>query len=207
MNCKAAIITILLLIPMPGYAAIKNLGVVGETFEIVEQDVTVELRQRSAHNAAKHMQAIRERMQAYQPDDLHPLPPARADKTFLVDMTYTLDRDLVDADGKVLYPKGFTFNPLDYLSLSIGLVVINGEDPDQVEWFKASPYHSNHKLKLLLTNGQATEMTRQLQRPVFYLTEDIASRLQLAAVPCVAVQKDGRMQITEFHVSEERNEN
>ena len=32
---------------------------------------------------------------------------------------------MTDSEGKVLYPKGYTFNPLNYLSFSGGLVVID----------------------------------------------------------------------------------
>ena len=140
------------------------------------------------------------RIKNYQPANLFALPRATADRTFLVDMTYTLDRDLVDADGKIIYPRGYTFNPLDYTGLSGGLVIIDGDDPAQVKWFMTSPYLENHRARLLLSNGHAAELITRLQRPVFYLTDDIGRRLRLAAVPSVVIQQGDRMQVREIYV-------
>jgi len=83
---------------------IKNLGVVGETYPIVEPDVVVELKEQAAKTKKLSGDEFREQMKSYQPEDLHHLPRATMNRTFLVDMTYTLDRDLLDGDGKVIYP-------------------------------------------------------------------------------------------------------
>lgn len=203
MNCKAAIIT-LLLIASTAHAAIKDLGVVGETYPVVEPDVMEEMRQEAIGRSAEHKRKMLEMMKHYKPADVQQLPPAGADKTFLVDMSYTLDQDLKDGEGRVIYPRGFTFNPLDFIALPIGLVILDGSDPDQLEWFKASPYFENNQMKLLITDGPARELIDQLQRPVFFLTSDIAKRMKLAAVPCVVTQKDKVMQVKEFLVSKEK---
>jgi len=178
-------------------AVIHNLGIVGKTYPVQEPDIVEEIRKKAAKIKDK---AMLERIITYQPASLHTLPPATADKTFLVDMTYTLDRDLADADGRIIYPRGYTFNPLDYISFTGGLVVIDGQDASQVKWFRASPYFENHRARLLLSDGHAVELIETLQRPVFYLTDDIAGRLKLQAVPSVVIQKEGKLQVREFHV-------
>jgi conjugal transfer pilus assembly protein TraW len=119
-------------------------------------------------------------------------------------MTYTLDQDLVDGNGKVIYPRGFTFNPLDYVSFPGGLLVIDGDDPSQIKWFKQTPYATNHKVRLLLAGGYAFQLTEQLKRSVFYLVDEIAERLQLAAAPSLVIQKDNMLQVREFFVPQER---
>jgi len=173
---------------------------VGTVYPVVEPDVRIEMRR----NAAEKLEKQKQEFQAkpYQPSDLQPLPKARQDRSFTVDMTYTLDRDLKDQNGNIIYPKGYTFNPLDYMGLSIGLVVIDGSDPDQVEWFKESPYSSNHKVKLLLSGGYANLLSSELNRSVFYLDREVAERFQLTAVPCVVVQRDKHIQVTEYLVQE-----
>ena len=101
----------------------------------------------------------------------------------------------------MLYPKGFTFNPLKYVTLPGGLVVLDGDDPNQVEWFRTSSLLcQNHRIKLLLSNGQAADLIEKLQRPVFYLTDDIARRLQLSAVPSVVIQQDQEMAVHELYL-------
>jgi hypothetical protein len=94
-----------------------------------------------ARALAVDLAAIRQESGRYQPASLHQLPRARVSRRFAVDMTFTLEQELRDEEGRVLYPKGYTFNPLEYVSLSGGLVVIDGSDAEQVAWFKASPYH------------------------------------------------------------------
>lgn len=189
-----------LFLATPALATVKDLGTVGRTYPVVEPDGMAEIQQTSERMKEFQGEMLAERIKNYQPANLHPLPRATADRTFLVDMTYTLDRDLADSDGKVIYPKGYTFNPLDYITLPGGLVIIDGDDPAQVKWFKASPFCKNHQARLLLANGQAAALTKTLQRPVFYLTDDIARRLHLAAVPSVVVQKGGKVQVMEFFV-------
>lgn len=201
MSCNflpiAALTVLLIAVTSARAAVIHNLGIVGKTYPVQEPDIVAEVRQNAAKIKDK---AMLERIKTYQPASLHILPRATADKTFLVDMTYTLDRDLTDADGRIIYPRGYTFNPLDYISFTGGLVVIDGQDTSQVKWFRASPYFENHRARLLLSDGHAAELIETLQRPVFYLTDDIAGRLKLQAVPSVVIQKEGKLQVREFHV-------
>ncbi len=187
---------------------IKNLGVVGEMYPIVEPDVVAELKEQAAKTKELSDDEFREQIKSYQPENLHHLPRATRDRIFLVDMTYTIDRDLLDGDGKVIYPRGFTFNPLDYVSFSGGMLVIDGRDPTQVKWFTKTPYANNHRVRLLLSGGYAYKLIEELKRSVFYLTDEIADRLQLAAVPSLVIQKGDKLQVREILVPEEgRHEN
>ena len=122
----------------------------------------------------------------------------------MVDLTHTLEEDVQDANGQVLYPAGFTFNPLQYVSLSGALVVIDGSDPEQVAWFKGSPYGTNRRALLLLSGGLAALLRDELRRPVAYLTEDIARRLQLRAVPSIVVERDNQLEIREVSLGRPR---
>ncbi len=204
MICRIfSVLAFAVLVSGPASGAIKDLGVVGETYPVVEPDVVAELKEEAARKNRFGDNEFLERMKTYQPEDIHHLPRATINRTFLVDMTYTLDRDLLDGDGKVIYPQGFTFNPLDYVSFSGGMLVIDGHDPAQVKWFKQTPYADNHRVRLLLSDGYAYELIKQLKRSVFYLTDEIAKRLQLAAVPSLVVQKDKKLQVHEFLILEE----
>ncbi|HHD56770.1 MAG TPA: hypothetical protein ENK89_03715 [Desulfobulbaceae bacterium] len=209
MNSKFLFILIALFVVLvggPASGAIKNLGVVGETYPVIEPDVVAELKEQAITKNRFRDDAFLERMKEYQPDDIHHLPRATRDRTFLVDMTYTLDRDLLDGDGKVIYPRGFTFNPLDYVSFSGGMLVIDGSDPAQLKWFTKTPYASNHQVRLLLSDGYAYELINQLKRSVFYLTDEIAERLQLAAVPSLVIQKDDKLEVREIMVPNEEDD-
>lgn len=196
-------ILLVLLVASWSHGAVVDLGAVGATYPVSEPDI-----EREMHKEAQALEAERAKYLVaagrYQPADLYPLARAKGNRSFLVDMSYTLEHDLRDRDKKVLYPKGFTFNPLDYTRLSQGVVVIDPTDADQLNWYKGSPYRENRQMKLLISAGYARDLIEELQRPVFYLTRQIAKRLHLQASPCVAVQKGREMQITEFDPRERR---
>ena len=185
-----------------GAQAITELEPVGTVYPVIEPDIRVEMKAKAAERWELHKKGYLEKVQKYRPDNLQQLPRAQRDRSFAVDMTYTLDRNLTDGDGKILYPKGYQFNPLDYMNFTIGLVVIDGADLDQVNWFKQSPYASNHEMKLLLSGGYAQSLIQELDQAVFYLDKEVAGRFHLAAVPCVVVQRDKHIQVTEFFIGE-----
>jgi len=183
-------------------AAHTRLEDVGNTkYPIIETDLLEELRQKATRI---DVEALRNAHDRYQPANLHSLPRASADRVFTVDLTSTLDHDIKDVQGNLLYPQGFTFNPLRYAGLSGGLVIIDGSDPEQAEWFKKSPYFQNHRAILLLSGGYAAEVKQELKRPVYYLTHDIASQLQLKAVPSVVTMQDNKLTVREVRLEEKR---
>ena len=97
----------------------RHLGTVGNVYPVVEPDALAEIRTAAARVDWEKIIDGQQKLamiKNFRPRDLHPLPAAKADKSFLVDMTYTLDADIPDGKGGVLYPKGFTFNPLDNFS-------------------------------------------------------------------------------------------
>jgi conjugal transfer pilus assembly protein TraW len=86
--------------------------------------------------------------------------------------------------------------------LSAGLVVIDGSDPQQVEWFKGSPYFQNQRAILLLSGGYAAEVKQELKHPAYYLTHDIAARLRLKAVPSVVIEQASKLTVREVRLAE-----
>ena len=201
MRSEVLILALLLAGVSPALAKeIVRLEPVGPTSAVVETDLGDELRQRAIN---VDVEQLRSAQAHYQPANLQALPRAEKDTTTRVDLTHTLEQDLVDAQGTILYPAGFTFNPLRYISLTGALMVIDGSDPEQVAWFKDSPYGANHRALLLLSGGLAATLRDELDRPVAYLTEDIAQRLQLRAVPSVVMEQDQHLTVREVRIDED----
>ena len=201
MRFEALILALLAGVSMARAGEIVRLEPVGPTSAVIETDLVDELRQRAVN---VDVEQLRSAQAQYQPANLQALPRATKDTTTRVDLTHTLEQDLVDTQGTILYPAGFTFNPMRYVSLSGALVVIDGSDPEQVAWFKGSPYGTNRRALLLLSGGLATTLRDELRRPVAYLTEDIAQRLQLRAVPSVVVERDNQLMIREVSLGRPR---
>jgi conjugal transfer pilus assembly protein TraW len=184
----------------------KHLGTVGRVYPVVEPDALVEIRETAARvdwRKAIDKEKMMTRIKNFRPEYLHPLPVAGANRTFLQDMTYTLDIDIPDPRGGILYPKGFSFNPLDYVNLTSTLVVIDAGDRRQVDWFKTSPYADDYRTRLLLAGGDYYDLAEELGRPIFYLMDTMARRLRLTAVPSVIRQEGNMLEVREMMVPHE----
>lgn len=195
--------TITMLLAFASPVAAKYLGTVGTTYPIAEPDALQEIQKKVASvdwGKIVNKDIVTKKVKEFRPQDLKKLPTAQANRKFIVDLTYTLDQDIPDGKGGVLYPKGYTFNPLDYASLHSVIVVINGNDPVQVDWFMASPYFEDFKTRLILSDGSYYDLTEKFHRPVFYLMEPMAKRFQLQAVPSVVAQKGRYLEVSEIFI-------
>jgi len=197
-DCKVHLVIVLAFFLTAQTASAKNLGSIGNTYPVVEPNVIEEVKAGIDHaTLSRIMTKPRER---YQPTDLYSLPVAMANRTFYPDMTHTLEYDIPGENGEIIYKKGLTWNPLNFVTLRGGMVVINGEDEEQIQWFEKSPYFKNLSVKLLISGGYAVPLVKQLNRPVFYLTRTIADRLQLAAVPSIILQEGNKMMVREVRL-------
>ena len=188
MRILATSLIFFLIIFSVDFAESKNLGKVGAVYQIVERDALEEIMDRVSRIDWAQVFG-REQSEAlvrnYRPSGFVELQRAERDRTFGVDMTYTLDRDLLDSDGMVIYPEGYSFNPLDYVSYPNVLVFLNGEDREQVKWFKASGYKDDLRVRVLVTEGSYYDLSLKLERSVFYADSRIVERLGLRALPSV----------------------
>ena len=178
----------------------KVLGTFGTTYQIAEKDALVEIEAR-ARQVDWSKVLDKRTVENYQgPPDKASLPRAKRNRSFPVDMTYTTEIDVPDGKGGTLYPKGYTFNPLDYVIYPKTLVIINGTDPEQVKWFAASEYGKRLDVTLLLSEGNFGTVSKRISRPLFYADRKIIERLKLKAVPSVIRQKGRLMEVLEIYV-------
>jgi len=193
----------LFLYPFQLSGAVLNLGTFGQTYPVIEKDSLQELQERAG--AINWEEVLKEKatasVKSYRPKGIPFLPRTLKEETVLVDMTWTLEFDVLDAEGGVLYPKGYSFNPLDYVNFPGTWVVINAEDKDQVKWFQISKYAKDITVQLLITDGRYYELSQLLGRPVFYAFPWIIERLNLTAVPSIARQKGNMMEVKKIAIS------
>ena len=182
-------------------AQAKELGTFGMTYRIAERDALAEIEDR-AKQVDWHKVLDKRKVENFQgPPDRVRLPRAKRNRSFPVDMTYTTEIDVPDGKGGILYPKGYTFNPLDYVTYPKTLVVIDGADPEQVKWFATSEYDKRLDVMLLLTEGNFGNVSKKISRPLFYADRKIVERLKLQAVPSVVRQKGRIMEVTEVKLT------
>ena len=178
-----------------------NLGVFGNTYKIAEKDSITELKEKAAQVNWKKIfnrDKAESLIKNYRPD-LIKLQKTDKNNQFLVDMTSSLEFDIPDGKGGILYPKGFSFNPLDYINFYKTLVVFDGTDDAQVQWCK-NTYANDYNSTLLISDGSYYDLSKKFGRPVFYASADIIIRFKLKKVPSVISQKDKYMEVKEIAV-------
>jgi len=195
-------ITILLFAPL-SYASVVDLGTVGATYPIQEQDALIQIQNNlKQYDFSKFFtkQRFLDSFHKYEERISTDLPTTKKHKIYRVDMTYTLPYDIPDGKGGILYPRGYTFNPLDYIKIPFVYVIINATDQKQIVWFKKSKYFNKIKSMPMIVKGDVLALQEQLKIPVFYADKRIVKRFQLKAVPSIAYQRGSDFYVEEIPV-------
>ncbi len=205
------VVFVALIFASSGISQVVNLGKFGAVYPIKERDALEEMLEAASKvNWAKVFdpEKFTERLKNFKPPNLKKVPRASQERRRLVDLTWTLPFDIpkVNEHGKivgVLYPRGYTFNPLDYVNYPGILVILDGEDPLQLAWFERSSYFNDPKVRLLITQGSWYELFEKYKRPIFYATSVVLDRLKIERVPSVVRQKGKYMEVREIDVEKE----
>ncbi len=173
-----------------------SVPILGETYPIVEKDAISEIEDRSKQ---LDWETIEHSVDPRKSQAFHSvsLPSAKKDRSYEIDMSYTLQMDIPDGKGGVIYPKGYRFNPLAYMTLPYRIAVIDGSDAD-IAWARA---HGDDNVMWLTAGGDPYELSKKLGVPVYLYTDDVAKRLQVRAVPAMVAQKGQRMFVKETPVN------
>lgn len=208
LKLKPFILGLALLAPQITLA--KDFGTHGPVWEIAEPNLleVIKARIETMQNNGE-LDAMREEMQdttrAYvnRPRPVLGLMPAEETHTFEVDLSITLDRDLMDHRGVVFAHAGTRINPLDYSHFNQRIVVFDGDVPEQVA-FALSEGNELDTL-LVLTNGAPLKLMRSHGRR-FYFDQDaqITSRFQISRLPSVITRGERAMIVREVPVGDLR---
>lgn len=171
---------------------------IGRTWPIAEPDALSEIEARTARFPADMRTQFGPRS-TWSAMKAAVLAPAKVSRTRSVVPFYTLDTEIRLPDGKVLYPRGFTFNPLDYVTLPQRLVVVR---PRDLDWALRTAGLTDF---ILLAAGDAQDedaitLSERWGRPIFLLEERVKQRLGLTVAPVVVRQQGKRLELTEVRV-------
>ncbi|WIW89552.1 conjugal transfer protein TraW [Sphingobium sp. V4] len=180
-------------------AAHGETSTIGRTFPIVETDALAEIEAKAA-TLSKDLGpkfGPRSRWTAMKSASL---APAMATRRRSVVPFYTLDMDVTLPDGRVLYPKGFTFNPLTYVSLPQRLVIVHA---GELEWALKTATPTDWIL-LAAGSGAAADpiaLGEKVGRPLFILEGRVKERLGLTVAPVIVRQVGQKLELTEIRLS------
>lgn len=186
-------------------AQATNLGTIGPTYPVAEKNlldvIMARLRAKEASGELKrHEQEARDRA-AYAVNNPRPvdgLRRAQAARTFYFDPTFTLQSNVVDGTGAVLFPAGTRKNPLEVVSLSKHLLFFDARDPGQVARARELIEHYQGKVKPILVGGSYLDLMKRWNKPVFYDQDGtLVRKFGIAAVPAIVSQEGQRLRIDE----------
>ena len=183
-----------------------DLGRIGPTYGIAEPHLLddIERRLREKHRSGE-LQRLMDAARARSVEAMrHPAPvegvsATRAARTFYVDPSFTLDRNVVDAQGRLLFAAGTRKNPLDVVSLSRRLLFFDGRDERQVRRARDLIAAGGTPIRPVLTGGSYLDLMKSWRIPVYYDQQGVLTKkFGLQQVPAVVYQEGKRLRIDEL---------
>lgn len=184
---KKSVLTLILLVAtcMSAFAEKRiTLKPEGELYPIAEKDALEEIKEKvagldleklkmKARESAERQLILRSEYQR-----------ACENSTFSFYPVYTLEVDIKDEKGNVIYPKGYTFNPLDYMPFPFTFVFFDGSSEKEVEWVKKN-FKDTDGVFLVTTGGNVFEVAKKLERPVYAMNELMKKRFLIKRTPSI----------------------
>lgn len=184
----------------------RHLGVLGPTYPLQERNIIEVMQEKMAEKQASgEMAAMHERMagQAARYVQRPPgqtLPRALVRRISSFSPMYVLDRDIHDADGKLLFARGTTVNPLKIKPLTKVLCFVDGDDAQQVEWMMKS-CTGNPANKLILVAGNYQALMTQLNVRLYFDQQGwLVNKFRIQALPAVVKQQGQDLYVEEIPV-------
>lgn len=182
-----------------------DLGVVGPTYGIAEPhlltDIERRLREKERSGELRTLiEAARTRgVDAVRfPSPVAGLGVTSKARTFYVDPSFTLDRNLVDAQGRLMFAAGTRKNPLEIVSLSKRLLFFDARDARQVTHARQLMSAQGGRVKPILTGGSYLELMKAWRTPVYYDQQGVLTRkLGIQRVPALVSQEGQLLRVDE----------
>jgi len=201
----------------------KDLGNFGQTYAISEMNmidlIQQTLKQKQQNGELKKLEEqfknnVKKEVLTPMPVDL-----VTTTKPQLLEYTptYTVDHDIRDAQGKMLYKQGTTINPLDLntypkkirqyytpISYSKDLIFFDGRDKRQLNFIKALLVDLNKKnkqYKLIMTGGNIADVSKYLDSRVYFdQGGKLSTQMNVQHVPTMVYQSETHFNLQEYDV-------
>ena len=183
----------------------ESLGVLGPTYPIAEEhllkmiETRLRAKEQSGELARIQEQIVARGKQAVLAPPPLQLPVVAVPRTFYVDPTYVLDRNIADGSGHLLFAAGTRANPLDIVSMSRRLLFFDGRDERQVAMAERLAKGETAKTIPVLVGGSYLDLMRRWKVPVYYDQRGVlVKRLRIERVPALVSQEGRRLRVDEL---------
>mmetsp|Transcript_11184 Transcript_11184/g.21491 ORF Transcript_11184/g.21491 Transcript_11184/m.21491 type:complete len:210 (-) Transcript_11184:347-976(-) len=206
MSRAATSLLVAALLIVGGKAGAVDLGTIGPTYEIGEPHLLafIERRLREKERSGE-LQRLAEAARARGIDTVRQPPPVEGlrtterPRTFYVDPSFTLDRNITDPQGRLMFAAGTRKNPLEVVSLSRHLLFFDARDPRQVKHARELSGRYAGRIKPILTGGSYLDLMKAWRVPVYYdQSGTLTRRFGIRQVPALVSQDGLRLRIDEL---------
>ena len=187
-------------------ARAEDLGVIGKVYQITERDLIEAMKDRlrqmekSGELARKQTEYKNRVISGIEhPNPIPGIKTTEVASTHYYDPSMIVDRDIVTAEGKLMYPRGTKVNPLDYIGWNTYLLFVDGRDQKQLDSSKRIMDTSDKPVKLVLVAGEPLNLMRKWKKQVYYDQGGILTRrFAITQVPAMVRQEGRRLRIDEL---------
>lgn len=168
---------------------------IAKRLDVLERDGTLKRIEREA--VQRNAEAVRN------PPALPGLAPGATVRTHYYDPTFVLDRNIMDGNGRLMYPAGTRKNPLEVVAMTRRLLFFDARDPRQVaRAYNLVRQYGETGIKPVLTGGSYLELMKAWKRPVYYDQRAVlVKRLGITQVPALVSQEGMRLRIDELETN------
>lgn len=175
-----------------------DLGVHGELFPVVEENLLDWIKSQAREIPKEFQDQVISAIE--QPRGSVHLLNATENRSVQFDPSITLKQEILDASGKVLYPKGYRFNPLTVTWFSQSLLFFDGFKEDHLDWARKEAMDA----KWVLVSGSPIELSEKEGREVFFDQGGVLVReLEIRALPAKVSQQGLHLLVEEIALKEE----
>lgn len=169
---------------------------VGQTYPIAEPDTLEEIKRNASSVDWKAW--MRKEPTEYSAFKGAKLPRTQADSVRLVDPTYTLEREIADANGRVIFPKGTKVNVLERAKFPGRFIIINGF-AEELEWLDTLEIVDQDRL-ILTGNSLFSENIKGSKYTFLLLSDRMIERFQLKSAPAIVKQSGAMYEVSAYAI-------
>ena len=211
---RPSLALVITLILFTASAFAKDFGVHGETYTIAENDMIDDIQGKlkameSTGELAEHQANIQKQalQQVMEPKALNHLKRASKTIEWSYDPSFVAPSDIKDANGNIMYKKGYRINPLEYFTMHETLVFIDGRDLEQLDWamkiisdqcqndIKVKP----DNIKIILTGGSPIRLADKFGRHLYFdQSASLTDKFNISALPAIVWQEGMALKVKQL---------
>ncbi len=202
------LIVAMILVIFTSSSIAKDLGNYGQTYKIKEEDPIEYIKNRlkvleATGELAKHNQVILDKTKESleNPKPVANIMHTKERRVVFYDPRYTVEEDIKEHSGQIIYKKGYTFNPLDKVSFGEPLIFIDGDNEAQLK-FAFGDYFQNAFPKIILVKGSPLKIEKETGKRVYFDQHGVLTqKLGIRQVPAIVTQDGSKVKISEIILS------